>query len=582
VLLISVLISTTAFGSSKQHEDPAAQHGDGSQPQGEGYKPPPRDDDVGDDPVANRGDRYQPEPPGTVKKMRFWYGPYAMPAGWDMNRVDLDLPMHNGMIISVEPELHIGPDWKEPSHQVAHIHHAHWFALDPGNEEDNYTGGNTEWIFGNGDEETRADFTERTAADPKGPFYGQYIGGPSAPQAMIYMLHNKTAQNMVGYVVLNVKFKYGTLEQLNATGREHHNLTGVLFGRTFDVPRDVKGDGEWNNTDDQEKPIEWTSTVDGTIIGTGSHLHPGGKRVITENMGSKENPCPDDGKGYGGTLLLHADVINRHLPWSEDYQTEVTRPSWRAPIRKGDVIRITGVYNNKRGAWYTAMTHQGFYIDESQPPKGRCKPYLVGKEAKRKLKVKVPVKKKTKKKGKHRKHHKAHGKGHSGRTRTVFKKINPTAGVPNRSWGHDHDTFCGEKFGYDPCEPPFKTPEDGAPASNVLIANFQYIPGDRTLTGNLGLPPTVKQGESLRFLNVDQQANIRHSVTTCKYPCNGRYVSNYPWADGRWDSGTMGYDAIDGGTPDPLAETPKDLKVGKYAYFCRIHPFMRGEFRVVK
>src|ERR671916_1956205 len=110
-----------------------------------------------------------------------------MPAGWDATRVDLALPVHDGMIIAVEPELRINPDWKEPSHQVAHIHHAHWFALDPGNTEDNYTGGNTEWIFGNGDEETRADFQERTDADPTGPVYGQDIRAP-APQAMIYML----------------------------------------------------------------------------------------------------------------------------------------------------------------------------------------------------------------------------------------------------------------------------------------------------------------------------------------------------------------------------------------------------------
>src|SRR6185503_14388736 len=220
-------------------------------------------DEPGDDPIANRGDRYQPQPPGTVKHMRFWYGPYAMPAGWDANRVDLDLPVHDGMIISVEPELRVGPDWMEPSHQVAHIHHAHWFALDPGNKEDNYTAGNTEWIFGNGDEETKADFTLRSAAEgKKGPMMGEFVGA-AGPQAMIYMLHNKTATNMVGYVVLNVKFKYGTMKQLNATGRPHHDLSGVLFGRTFDVPRQPKGDGLWNTTFDMRtpegkpRPIEW-------------------------------------------------------------------------------------------------------------------------------------------------------------------------------------------------------------------------------------------------------------------------------------------------------------------------------------
>jgi plastocyanin len=554
VFACTVVLSAVAFG--QEHE--------GGQPH-EGDQPPA--DEAGDDPIANRGDRYKAEPPGTIKKMRFWYGPYVMPAGWDANRVDLDIPVHNGMILQVEPELRVNPDWKEPSHQVAHIHHAHWFALDPGNKEDNYTAGNTEWIFGgNGDEETRADFMQRSNAQPKGPFYGQYIG-LAGPQAMIYMLHNKTAQSMVGYVVLNVTFKYGTMEQLNATGREHRDLSGLLFGRTFDVPRQRKGDGSWNTTydmrteDGKPRPIEWVSTMNGTMIGTGSHLHPGGYKVLTENMGSEESPCPDDGRGTGGTRLLKADILNRHLPLSEDYQTEVTRPSWRAPVHVGDRIRITGYYKNKKTAWYTAMTHNGFYIDEKQPPKGHCKPYLVGKDRKKRVRKKV--------------------KGRAGRVRIVKRRLDPTEGVPNRKWGHDHDTFCGEKFGFDPCEPPFTTPAAGPPASRVLIANFQYLPGGRTAPGNQALPPTVKQGSSITFVNADQQANIRHSVTTCKYPCNGRYVSNYPHADGRWDSGTLGYDAIDGGTPDPVSSTPKDLKVGKYAYFCRIHPFMRGEFRVV-
>jgi plastocyanin len=549
VCACSAVLAAAAFGQEHESDPP---------------------DEAGDDPIANRGDRYVPEPPGTIKKMRFWYGPYVMPAGWDANRVDLDLPVHNGMILKVEPELRIGPDWTEPSHQVAHIHHAHWFALDPGNTEDNYTAGNTEWIFGNGDEETRADFTLRSKAQPKGPFYGEYIG-LAGPQAMIYMLHNKTAQTMVGYVALDVTFKYGTMEQLNEE-RPHHDISGVLWGRTFNVPRqrrkDGNKDGEWNTTEDMRnedgspRPIIWTSAIEGTMIGTGSHLHPGGDRVYTENLGSEENPCADDGRGFGGTLMLKADTINRHTPLSEDYQTEVTRPSWRAPIHVGDRIQITGIYKNAKHAWYTAMTHNGAYIDEAQPPKGRCKPYLVGKDRKKRVRRKV--------------------KGRAGRVRIVKRRIDPTEGVPNRKWGHDHDTFCGEKFGFDPCEPPFEAPPDGAAASRVTIANFQYYPGGRGAPGDMGLPPTVKQGTSLTFFNADQQANIRHSVTTCKYPCNGRYVSNYPWADGRWDSGTLGYDAIDGGTPDPVSATPKDLPVGKYSYFCRIHPFMRGEFRVVR
>ncbi len=32
---------------------------------------------------------------------------------------------------------------------------------------------------------------------------------------------------------------------------------------------------------------------------------------------------------------------------------------------------------------------------------------------------------------------------------------------------------------------------------------------------------------------------------------------------------------------DAVYRTPKNLRPGTYTYFCRVHPFMRGAFRVV-
>ena len=52
----------------------------------------------------------------------------------------------------------------------------------------------------------------------------------------------------------------------------------------------------------------------------------------------------------------------------------------------------------------------------------------------------------------------------------------------------------------------------------------------------------VKKGTSLTFVNEDAALGIRHTVTTCAWPCNGPYVAN----------------------------------------FCRIHPWMRGAFEVVR
>jgi plastocyanin len=544
VAAVAALCMTAGTAASAPAQDPGT------------GEPPPQPQPL--DPIVERSDQYVPKPAGTKETLKFWYGPYVVPPGWDANRVDLNIPLTRGFVQAIEPGLRFASDMSEPSHQVAHIHHAHWFTANPGSETDNYFGGNADWMFGNGDEETRADFQERTAADPNGPVYGSYLD-QREPGPVIYMLHNKTAQTQVSYIALDVTFVHGSEEELEALeGRDYHDITGVLFGRTFDVQRDpASKDGTFEQPEDDKRGyIEWVSPIDGTLIGTGSHVHPGGLRVITENYGSEENPCPDVGNGYGGTVLLKSDVINHHgVKYSEDYQTEVTRPSFRAPIREGDRIRIAGIYENKKHAWYTAMTHGGFYIDENQPPRGRCKPTFVGKD-KKLLQQRKP-----------------NGK----------PKVNWWDGVPNRQWSHHStDSVCGEKYGAPPCEEKPKAYEPGIATNEVQIVNFLYRPGDLTLPGKEGQPVQVKQGTSLRFVNVDQAANIRHSVTTCKWPCNGRYVANYPLADGRWDSDTLGYDPIDGGNPNPIAQTPTDLEVGKYSYFCRIHPWMRGAFEVTK
>jgi plastocyanin len=286
---------------------------------------------------------------------------------------------------------------------------------------------------------------------------------------------------------------------------------------------------------------------------------------------------------YKGDALFRNNVL-----FSEDFQMEVTHPNWRAPIHKGDRIRITGTYENKEHSWYTAMTHEGIYIDEQQPPVGRCAPYLINTPTPQGKMTRVKKKFVTYKRVKVR------GRGGKVRIKRVKvvkvkwikknvpgKPVDPTDGVLNRPWGPHLDRICGEAFGAMACERPEPEREPGQETSQVHIANFLYLPGDRSLGGQQGAPPRVKHGSSLTFINDDQVAGIRHSVTTCSWPCNGLYVANYPLADGIWDSTTLGYDAIDGGNPNPLAETPKDLAVGKYSYFCRIHPWMRGAFEVV-
>ena len=42
--------------------------------------------------ITERSDQYVPKAPGTKETLKYWYGPYVVPPGWDMNRLDLNVP----------------------------------------------------------------------------------------------------------------------------------------------------------------------------------------------------------------------------------------------------------------------------------------------------------------------------------------------------------------------------------------------------------------------------------------------------------------------------------------------------------
>jgi plastocyanin len=75
--------------------------------------------------------------------------------------------------------------------------------------------------------------------------------------------------------------------------------------------------------------------------------------------------------------------------------------------------------------------------------------------------------------------------------------------------------------------------------------------------------------------------SVFHTVTACQNPCGLNTGISYPLANGpgNYDSGQLGL-----GTPASGQlkwSTPTTLKPGTYTFFCRIHPFMRGVFRIV-
>ncbi len=112
--------------------------------------------------------------------------------------------------------------------------------------------------------------------------------------------------------------------------------------------------------------------------------------------------------------------------------------------------------------------------------------------------------------------------------------------------------------------------------------NFRYQLGDLRLGGPAGDPPVIHPGQTLTFRDAgDDAKGIYHSITSCKAPCNRTTGIAYPIADGdvQFESGTLG-SAVPPATGALQWQTPSNLSPGTYTYFCRIHPFMRGAFRV--
>jgi plastocyanin len=118
----------------------------------------------------------------------------------------------------------------------------------------------------------------------------------------------------------------------------------------------------------------------------------------------------------------------------------------------------------------------------------------------------------------------------------------------------------------------------------VAIQDFVYGQGDFSAAGKRQRPARVRRGRGLTFVNRDAKRTIYHTITACKAPCNRSTGIAYPLANGEvdFDSGELGF-GPEGFTPAANRDTwttPKTLKPGTYTYFCRVHPFMRGAFKV--
>jgi plastocyanin len=271
---------------------------------------------------------------------------------------------------------------------------------------------------------------------------------------------------------------------------------------------------------------QYTVPNDMTLVWTAGHVHPGG--LWTDLTATRD----------GTTVRLFRSLAHYYEPAgavSWDVSMTATPPDWRVKLKKGDILNVSGTYDTKRASWYEVMAIMPTAVYDGADV-GGADPFVTLPDEKGIL---------------------THGRlpensVHGGKR----------TGLPNA-----RDMLNGR-----PVEGP------------IQIQNFLYGRGD--LNAGASRLPTVKRGHALTFLNKDDARTIWHTITACRAPCNKSTGIAYPLANGKSDfdsgelgTGPVGFWPVTGKTS---WKTPKSLKAGTYTYFCRIHPFMRGAFRVVR
>jgi hypothetical protein len=457
-----------------------------------------------------------------LQHLHYEYGPVNIVPG--QNTIDFGpnnlKPSVPGYITRFSPNLVYASNHRVPRVDVIHLHHGVWVF----NGYPTFAAGEEKTIFN----------------APQG--YG-YHYQPSDNWIMNYMIHNLTPTPTKVFVTYDIDFLPDSEPAAAAVTPIHPLWMDVAGIKTYPVFNALHGTGKKGKYTFPEmargaarKDIgfaqQYTADHDITLVGTAGHLHPGG--------------LYDDLTATRGTTtkrLFHsvAKYFEPAGAVSWDVSMTATKADWRPTIRKGDTLNVSTTYDVKRASWYETMGIMVvFYADGTQPD---------GKDP--------------------------------------FTQGVDDTGILTHGHLPENNNHGGTPVGL----PDPASLLSGPPATNVNIRDFTYMRGDLGLTGRNGRPPVVKRGHSLEFTNLDDSSpsvSLRdaryHTITACKSPCNRTTGIAYPIANGshQFDSAELGYGPsfATAAANRHTWKTPKNLPRGTYSYFCRIHPFMRGSFRV--
>jgi plastocyanin len=492
------------------------------------------------------------QPGPGVQRINYMVGPIDVTPG--QNRIAYrpvagEKPPVDGWITRIKPNLVRADGSVPPTNQVM-FHHGVWLNL---SAHDTTIPSLPQRFFATGEEKTTMTF-------PKG-FGLRYHA--SDVWLLNHMIHNLTPRAMTLYVSYTIDFipdsspAAAGMRPLRPVWLDVQNGS---FYPVFDVHRGSGKNGRFTYPTQADNPYPdgvaknlWQVDRDGVLVAGAGHLHSGGlysdlylrrsgaryrgPRCETRATARLRARCRRQAPSVRGNRVhlfrSNARYWEPFGPVSWDMAMKVTPPNWRVAVKKGDILENTATYESKRASWYESMGIEIFYMADG--PGGK-NPY--------RTKVDLP--------GRVTHGHLAENSDHGGRpTDLADPRLLPAAGLsPNP----------------------------------LAITQFSYAAGDLNDDAPYNRPATVKRGQSLTFQLSQRDASqeIWHSITSCAAPCNRSTGIAYPIADGRFqfDSGQLG--TITPAVGRTTWQTPKNLPVGTYTYFCRIHPFMRGSFRVTK
>jgi plastocyanin len=454
-----------------------------------------------------------------VQHLHYKYGPISIAPGQNLilaGPVTIEKPAYDGYVTSFRPDL-VRADGSVPPIEQIHLHHAVWLNA----SRPDTTGSSAGERFAAAGEEktiTRAP-----------PGYGYPVKGTDV-WLLNYMIHNQTPVPDTVWVTYDVDYvpatvAAGRIKPVRPVWMDVQNGSAYPV---FDVLRGSGTSGRFTYPDDNPaapRKNEWTVDQDGTLVGTAGHVHPGGLWTDLDVL-----------RGGESRRVFRSDAkyFDPNGPVSWDMSMTATRPDWRVAVHRGERLRVSATYETERASWYESM---GIMVVWMAPPEGDAK--------------------------------------------DPFAEPVDTTGEVTHGHLAEADNHGGAPQGQ---PDPAGLPDGQTLGSDVGIAGFTYLPGNFGLAGSLQNPPVVAQGQSLRFDNFDSAAQVFHTITACRAPCTGATGISYPLADGAgdFDSGELGYGptGFTAAKNQPTWNTPVKLTPGTYTYFCRIHPYMRGAFRV--